>query len=266
MVDTDLQIICYADDTVIYYPIANDYDLNYFKTESSKILNWFNYNHLALNSSKSILINFYLRKNLLQNITSLYIAGYDLKLLEKVKYLGIIFDRNLKFNYQYNKLLSCLNLFIKQFYHLSNYLSKSILTKIYMSFILPIIEYCGTVYLCRSVKYFRRILKLNNKLLNFTTIINLSLDKRFYTTACLIIYKIVNNLYPQYLKIFLKNHNFPTRSKCLIPLFNNNNFKFAFISWGSRVYNNLDDEFFKLNCVQAKKFLQRNNTFFSSLF
>lgn len=248
LTSTLCSLICYADDTVVYLPISCHNDSIHFITEVNKIFNWFSENHLYLNYEKCNLINFYIKKNFMLATQSLQIANYTFNFTDRCKYLGIIIDNNLKFNTQYNKLLSVYGHYISIFKFLSKYISKYHLSTTYLAFILPIIEYCSTSYLHFSFARLLKLNKLNKFLLSFTVLDKhrFSLINRLTINTIKLVRKIEKGLAPASFLNCKIIHSLPTRCQITLPLVNKIIFRHSFIYWYNKclinlnILNNLD--------------------------
>jgi hypothetical protein len=224
------KLICFADDTVVYKSISSLSDLTVFISDITKIFSWFNMNHLFLNYEKCKLINFFIRKNLLSNIDKLIINGTNFYFSNSYKYLGITIDHKLKFSSQYSKLISVFGYYISIFKFLRSYISKSHLSKIYLAYLLPILEYCCLTYIHFSKKMFMKLCKLNKNILNYTT-----LDKKLFCLTIrfqLIIIKTMIKIEKNYVPNIFRNpnlsHSFNTRLKTILPTVNKKNL-YAFL-------------------------------------
>jgi hypothetical protein len=117
----DTATIKYADDTTIYHPIARNniiitnsnakqatvtWEGNPIQTAVTYMYaaDWSNANQMILNSAKSQVITFTLRKQLCMD--SICIEDQPLTEFRAVKLLGVAFDANLKFHDQVERILS----------------------------------------------------------------------------------------------------------------------------------------------------------------
>ena len=96
----------FADDTVMLMRIHSVVQLPNFSWCVSNILSWFRNNGLLVNHSKTVVMNLFLRRNLLAGVHSIYIDGTQFPILNKVKYLGILYYSRLNFYDQYTAVLS----------------------------------------------------------------------------------------------------------------------------------------------------------------
>jgi hypothetical protein len=228
-----------------------------------KIFDWFSKNNLILNYSKCQLINFHIRKSLLKEINFLSISNNKIYFGSNYKYLGIILDEKLKFSSQYNKLFSLYGHYLSVFKFISRFTSCKHRGKIYVAFILPIIEYSSTAFIHFSSTKFSSLMKLNNYMLSFTNldISKYSLNKRLLVNMSKIIFKIQRGFAP---KIFCASHCnehcFRTRINITLPIVNKAIFKHSFNFW----YTKFLILFKSNNIIYDKHFLATLDSFFNS--
>jgi hypothetical protein len=231
LVTNMIHLICFADDTVCYFEISSPDQIILFSNEIDKIFNWFSNNNLFLNNSKCKLMNFHLKKNLLKGIEYLKIGNHTFSFTNEYKYLGIIIDNHLKFFSQYKKLFSIHGHYISVFKFLTKFVTKNHLKRIYTAFILPIIEYCMSSYIHFSVTKFKKLVKLNNYLLSFTSVdkFEFSLNIRLFLSITKIVQKIFQGTAPKYLSSYLIDESLKkTRLGIILPGVNKTIFKHSF--------------------------------------
>ena len=163
-------INAFADDTVCYRNILSVNDAQQFTSDVSMLLNWFSSNKLILNENKCVLINFHLKKNILNPLEFLLINNVKYIFSPSVTYLGLSFTQSLTFIKQYNLIKSRAYYYLNLLKFLSNFLPKFIITKIYLSFILPNFEYCSIIFICTNKILLKKLEKINIKLLNLTSL------------------------------------------------------------------------------------------------
>jgi hypothetical protein len=216
-------------------PIRNTYasDTLEFSSCISTLFQWFKKNRLIVNFNKCKIVNYHCGHNILKSIDLIKIDNIEYTFQLEYKYLGIIIDNKLKFSSQFLILHRKLNYYIKLFHHLSSFLSCKYLTKIYLAFILPVLEYCNSVYFLFNKKYYSKISKLNIKLLKFThlDLSYFNIGHRLLYQACFILFKVHNHRLPSYLNIFIKP-SYTSRSLYQFPqTIKSNCFKFSYLNW-----------------------------------
>jgi hypothetical protein len=236
LLEIESLISCFADDTIVNFAYTSADEIHKFQKDISLIFEWFQLNHLVLNYSKCDIINFYIRKVLL-NISSMNIMNMEFEIKLKYKYLGIIFDSNLRFHNQYNKLFSLFGYYRSLFCFISKFISKKHLGIIYKSFLLPVIEYCSTAYIHFSVSKFKSLEKLNNKLIEYTDIngVTFSLNRRLIINSINCLIKIKNHEAPIMFKPFKIAHKFNTRTNIILPIVNKKIFKHSYDFWSNKL-------------------------------
>jgi hypothetical protein len=239
-----LNAICFADDTAIIFPYKGISELETFKIEISMVFKWFETNHLVLNYSKCDLVNFYVNKSIIGTLNSMQIGSKTFTICDKYKYLGIIIDSRLKFVSQYNKLISLFGYYKSIFKNIMQITNKSHRSRIYLAFVLPIIEYCFISYIHFSKTNFHKIEKLNKSLLQFTDLdIELfSLGSRLLKHAIKFLHNIRIHKVPNVFKNNTLVHKYNTRLKLTLPMVNKNIFKHAFQYWSVRLLVHLNSE------------------------
>ena len=144
---------------------------------------------------------------------------------------------------------------------LSKYVDKKSMNQYYNSYILPIFDYgcmiwgrCTTANIQRLLKLQKRAARiilqadiLTPSLRMFNELKWLSFPRRVQYHSCVMVYKALNNLAPDYVKDLFKNvsdtHNRNTRSvdKALlhIPRFKTNSFENSFSVSAARIWNTI---------------------------
>ena len=209
------KISLYADDTALF-----NYDINVEKVQKNLqqdfdlISNWFENNDMYLHSGKTKVMMFGPKRKLHNKKLMVKYKNERLDNTESIKYLGVILDSQLLWNehvaYIRNKLgrsIGC----IRRIKHL---LPQKIMINLYYSLILPHIDYCCTAWGTCSKTNLILIQRLQNKyarlVLNadwhtsqcylMTTLNWQTVEKRIKYQYCLLVYKVLNNLAPSYLR------------------------------------------------------------------
>lgn len=249
----------FADDTLLSISSKSPSDA-YLKMNSdlTKLSKWLKQNKLKLNIKKTKYMLIGGRKNLGEG----YTVNIDGEVIEKVsnmKYLGVIIDDKLTFKEHACYISKKLSSKIGVMYRASKKLTYSAKLTVYRSFILPHFQYCSTVlFLCNECdlqklqvqqnKVMRLILKCKretNVKGMLTTLNWLSVRQLIYFNVLLLIYKMQNDLLPNYLCSNLlyihQCHNLNTRNKnkFKLPNFKKRLSKNNVFYKGLKMYNEL---------------------------
>jgi len=229
-----LKLNCYADDTLLLYPIKSVNDIIYFISSVTIIFNWITNNHLVLNFNKCCIINFFLRSNKLINVQSITIFNHIFYFTTHSKYLGIIFDEHLNFSKQFNKIHNSQRFYIKLFSFLKPIINVYTLNKLFISFILPSLEYCIISYIHFSKVNYTIYCTRFNKILRFTNL-NFHIfnaDHRLLLITSKFIHNILTNKCPIYLSLSPPTHNYNTRFRTILPHVNKSIYYHSYKYWG----------------------------------
>ena len=71
----------------------------------NKIYNWLKQNYLSLNMKKTVFMAFGSYTNSIPKKIKIFIENYKIIRVEKIKYLGVIFDPYLKWNHHIDSIL-----------------------------------------------------------------------------------------------------------------------------------------------------------------
>ena len=134
--------------------------------------------------------------------------------VDKIKYLGIILDSNLNWSFHISHVSNKISRSIGCIRRIKTFLSAKQLNNLYYALILSYIDYCCTAWGSCSNTNLNKIQKLQNRyarlVLNtdytssqcsmLTTLNWQSVEQRVKYHKCLLVFKILNNLTPKYLK------------------------------------------------------------------
>jgi hypothetical protein len=135
----------FADDCVIYAPISTFNDTSNLQEDIHRLCTWCSVWNMPLNTLKCNHITFSTKK---QRHSTLY-TFLDNTLVTKVdtcKYLGIIFDKNLKWNVHIGSVVSKASRSLYFVRRNFKYASRKTLILLYKSLIRPILEYGAAVW------------------------------------------------------------------------------------------------------------------------
>jgi hypothetical protein len=155
---------CFADDTVIY--VAGE-TVEQVTNQLQNIINgvngWYEGNRLKVNPSKSEIILIGTKKKL-QNVNAstfiIDLNGTPMKNSEIVKYLGIMVDQHLSWSNEVSHLCKSVGYKLHHLRRLSSFMSTELLSKIYCTYIQPVLEYACTVWGYSSEVHIGRICRL----------------------------------------------------------------------------------------------------------
>ena len=126
-----LSFFLFADDTNIYYESDNLLDLEKTVNEElKKLCLWLNINRLALNVGKTNFVIFRANKKLTHNVT-LVMNKKALEQKDHVKYLGVLIDQHLKWNYHISNISKKISRGVGILAKLRNYMDTDLLKTIY---------------------------------------------------------------------------------------------------------------------------------------
>ena len=206
----NVPILKFADDTVLQGLILNNNELSY-RNQIAMFTNWCDENYLELNvkKTKEMVIDF--RKEKL-GLSPLYVKGHEVEQVYEYKYLGVIVDRELKWDRHINNLQSRLNKRMYFLYKLCKFNVSNVLCSLfYRSVIESLLFFCITVWggncsqNCRNK--ISRIIRRADRL---TGLENLQIENIFNSSCLKMIVKInSDNNHP--LSARLTHSNFSSR-------------------------------------------------------
>ena len=137
--------ILYADDTAIFFEADNASALQTsLNMELPRICKWFKTNKLSLNTTKTFC---QLYNNSSKNITiNVNLDGVDIKFVEKVKYLGMYIDANMKWKSHIDHISKVISRNIGIIKKSTFFLDEKHLILLYNSLCLPYLNYCSLVW------------------------------------------------------------------------------------------------------------------------
>lgn len=138
----DGSILSYADDTVVMVD-----DLNWSDAVSklngylNKVADWLAQNKLVLNVSKTVFITFGNYRDSVPMEADVMIHGEKIKRVENCKYLGVIFDMNMRWEEHVKYLINKTKYLIFVFYKLKQIMNQSSLLVVYYALFHSIVNY-----------------------------------------------------------------------------------------------------------------------------
>ena len=267
----------YADDSIVH--TSNKQQLkvqNDLQQGSDNFENWCSKNDMLLHLKKTCCMSIGTRQ-LLAKIDSLdlHIKNEQIKAVDSQKLLGIIIDKSLTWDKQIDAV--CLNVTrrITLLKLLSKYVDQNSLKLYYKSYILPILDYgcliwgrCSTSNTNRLIKLqkraARKILKVDLMTPStqmFSELKWLPFPERVKYHTHVMMYKILNNMAPDYLRQLFHNvsetHERALRSAdnelLTTPLCRTTYYEKSFTVTGAREWNSLPLNLRKLPTIQSFK-------------
>ena len=134
------------------------------------IVQWYNANELKLSLNKSNFILFHgIRKNLRKDICEIKIGKDSIPRTQYTKYIGLIIDETLTWEYQVNEICNSLLKYFGIFYNIRNTISPSLARIIYFACIHSRVKYAIEVYGTASQSRINKLQILQNKLIKLLT-------------------------------------------------------------------------------------------------
>ena len=140
------QIHMYADDTLMYC-CGTDLSVvqTQFQQDVERVQGWMQSNRLQLNVAKSALMLIGSRQKLKDHNVSISIGGRPLPRVTSTRYLGVIIDQHLTWQCHIEYILKKIRTKLFGLHRLKP-LPDSLLATLYCGYILPIFDYCDTVW------------------------------------------------------------------------------------------------------------------------
>lgn len=167
---SDVDIIMYADDTVIFTSGENELEVaDKLSKEMQKVAQWLHTSCLTLNVDKTVSM-FFSNKRKLQVTQEIQVNGQTIKNVKETKYLGLILDSNLGFKSHIKNLSNKLKFNLMNYKHIRNSLTTEA-SNIYLNtMIVPHLLYCMSSWsqACKtSLKLleslYKRAIKIHDK-------------------------------------------------------------------------------------------------------
>jgi Reverse transcriptase (RNA-dependent DNA polymerase)/Endonuclease-reverse transcriptase len=140
----DSKIRLFADDCVLYREISSEDDAVAIQADLTALNNWVQINKMGLNVGKCKVVTFG-RKRI--NADTVYeVGGRMLEAVDNYKYLGVVFDRRLRWGSQVERVskkgINTLNFVMRQL----RGTGREVKEKAYFSLVRPIAEYASSVW------------------------------------------------------------------------------------------------------------------------
>ena len=216
----------YADDTQIYMPVIN---ISSSKTIINSILKdikvWMHQRKLKLNENKTEV--FLINGPSKNNFSDVEFID-NIKTVDSVKNLGVVFYSKLNFNNHFNHIVKSCNFYLRRLSSIIKYLDKNSAKTLIHAFITSRIDYCNSLFVNLPKKDLKRLQGLLNRaarliynLPPFTSISPylyelhwLPVKARIDFKICLLVFKALNSNEPEYLKDLL--FHYQTQSNAIL--------------------------------------------------
>lgn len=265
----------FADDTLIYVSEKNvETAVKKINNDLENLYKWLNTNRLKLNIKKT-------KTMIMGSTESPYIKINEqiIEIVNEMKYLGFTLDDKLKLNKQVNITIAKIAMKIGFMYRNCKFLSKYYKKLLYRSIIEPYFIYCPSLMFFCNEENLERLQIMQNKVMRF--ILNekyekpikemleeldlLNVRQQLCYFMLIMVYKIVNDLAPIYLKDNLTynshNRNLRNADKIEIKFCAKTSTQNSLFYNGFRIFNDLPVEIrqtkelkiFKKQCMQYCK-------------
>ena len=230
------KIVLYADDTVLLYAAESVEEIqHHLKTDLTAASDWFKNNKLHLNIAKCKWTLFG-TKNKLQKtpVCDITIDGSALEHVDSYKYLGLNLDKCLSWQDHIEKLCKKLRQRLGVLRRVRPYLDQESATTLFNALVLPLVDYCDTVYgVCSKslqCKVERLLYKGGRIILDMPwdtpsrIVIEklkwLTFPERLFFHRCILVYKSQMGTLPPYIncKFQRLNHGYNTRNSSNLKL------------------------------------------------
>ena len=223
----------FADDTCL---LSSDSDLKHLETKINSDLaaltSWLKANKISLNITKTEVLLFRSRNKSITHEFNLKIDDHDLKFSTHVKYLGILIDEFLAWNYQFEQLASKLSRANGIMAKLRHFVPQPVLKTIYYAIFHSHLSYASIVW-GQSLSQNSRIGKLQKKCLRIISFSNFNAETQplfanlgiprlqnwIFKCNITLVYETLNKISPVALQSILNfktlSHQHDTRNRSL---------------------------------------------------
>lgn len=264
IVDKDIKINLFADDTAIY--MASDkieYCCEKMNIELSKLHDYFNENKLKLNISKTKFMIIKNKQKIIdQTDLRILIDNENIEKVSEIKYLGVMIDENIDFNAQTNYICKKAGQKVGMLSRMRYKLKIEQRLTIYKAIIAPHFDYCSSIIFIMNDSQLERIQKIQNRAMRaimnvkkrthiklmLDTLGWLSIKQRVTFLTLKFIHKIIHGKAPQYLKEMIDkrckyhNHNLRNNENININRCKRTNTQNSLVIRGFNMYNSLTND------------------------
>ena len=169
----------YADDSQLFIEITSQKDNFLFLEKIEELCSQL---HLSLNKKKMI-INFFGRQLKDFIVKSINAFGEEISLTTVCKILGVLFDYNMTFEKQVNKICKLCYLELRKMYTLKRFLDLERKKTFVTSFILSRLDYCNSLFLTLKRNLITKLQRVQNAAARFVLGVRRSLTKSGFTSS-----------------------------------------------------------------------------------
>ena len=270
-IDMGGQFFIYADDTAIFFKHSNTVALqNMVCNALPKISDWLEANYLTLNTSKTF-TQIYTKRRA-EIAIHVQINGVEIKEMEKIKYLGVLIDSDMKFTSHINSITNIVSRNIGMIARTKQFLSKKQLLQLYNSLIFPYINYCCFIWGSNYESQIKKLIILQKRYMRITEGIFppqsatpifkkhniLKVKEIAHLQMLLIMHKYLFDELPPAIRRLLQlspEPSHPTRQvNHFLNKFSTKNYRlFTFAYLGPKLWNNMIPKNFFLNDIPCSK-------------
>ena len=162
----DVRYHKYADDTQVYIELKNNSSITSLSECINHVQYWFLSNKLQLNNDKSdaIIYGTAQRHARASSPQSIQIAGADIRTADKIKSLGVTFDRCLNYNSHVQHVVQSCNFHISGLRHIRNVMTLEIANTIASSLIASRLDYCNSLLYGISAGNIAKLQRVQNSI------------------------------------------------------------------------------------------------------
>lgn len=263
-------IMSYADDTAVITKCDED-DRNWkvaidrMNILLDKVHKWLTANYLTLNLGKTVYMTFGSYCSSVPIKVEIFIDKVLLKRVESIKYLGIIFDYNLKWNAHINSIVNKTKYLIFIFYKLSKIMNTQILLKIYYAYFYGIINYGIIAWGAAYSSSLYPIQKLQNRIMKIISKKHFQIDNYPLRIDQVYLLESLYFYYEQFKNNFLESTSKTRKKNINLPSITKTSYRKSSYITGLKIFNFLPNNLKTLNTstigikTKLKNWI-RNNT------
>ena len=272
----DSKIILYADDILLYKPIKTPTDISDLQSNVDKIQAWVASHSLQLNISKTkaMLISHCKNKPQLH----LHVNNSAIEVVDSLTYLGVTITSTLNWSSHIENTTKRARRQLGYIYRAFHHAGPATLTQLYKSTVLPLVDYCSSVWAPHHKKYIEEVESVqkfatrivtkrwNDSYSSLISQLNWpTLEQRRNCQKLVLCYNIVKNL------SFIPSSNFVSHphpslrhshNLCLLyPLTRSNSHKFSFFVSVVPLWNSLPSPVVNASSLNSFKYCLKNSFF-----
>ena len=262
------QMNMYADDTELHLCghdlISVQRDI---QCDLDAIWAWLCVNRLQLSVSKSVVMLIGTRQKINHHNVTVRISGQALTQVPHTKYLGVFIDQHLTWQKHTEYVLQRIRGKVHCLYRLRP-LSDEILFKLYRGFILPIIDYCDTVWTPPTASLSKSLERIHARFVSYmsddASFVKVTLAQRRHFHTIIQVFKILHNFVPVYLRDMFKfsvdvtGHVGRNSHRLFIPRMRTTYGQKSLFYRGAVAWNNIDQTLYSVNSLSRFKSLYKS--------